>query len=416
MDLFFYLLKVNIILTIIWMVYNLLFKKTTFFSLNRMVLMSGLLIAFLFPLLNINTAPTGISEVVLNPVLISQKTQTSISEVAMQTPVEWSQLWIGGYLIISGMMILRLIFRTIIVLIALKPVRFIQGVGFSDQLPTFSFFHRIVINKTNIDSGEDLKKIIVHEKSHVAQGHSLDVMAIEIVQALCWFNPVIYGYKKEIKNLHEYLADRAVLKNETTDSIQYSKLIVMQGRGKLSLASLANSLSKSQLKKRIMMMNTKKTTPKRKWAYLMLIPFIAVIFLMTACGQNGNDIENTAQVTEKENTPQTYADGLLPEESPDTYPEFPGGQDAMMKYLSSIKYPDEAIEKNIEGQIYVEFMVEKDGSVQSCKAIPDASGQSQILIDAAIQHVLNMPKWEPGTKDGQPVLVKMVLPFQFKLK
>jgi protein TonB len=94
-------------------------------------------------------------------------------------------------------------------------------------------------------------------------------------------------------------------------------------------------------------------------------------------------------------------------------PEFPGGQEAMMKYLSeSVKYPKEASKDGIQGRVVVQFVVEKDGSISEVEVIKKVNEH----LDAEAVRVVNaMPKWKPGKQKGENVRVKYTLPISFRL-
>ena len=94
-------------------------------------------------------------------------------------------------------------------------------------------------------------------------------------------------------------------------------------------------------------------------------------------------------------------------------PEYPGGEEALMNFLGSIKYPKEAMDKNIEGSVYLRFIIEKDGSIETIE-IARGSG-SELLNEAAIAHVKNMQQWKPGRQNGKPVRVQYIVPIKFVL-
>ena len=100
--------------------------------------------------------------------------------------------------------------------------------------------------------------------------------------------------------------------------------------------------------------------------------------------------------------------------TPEVMPQFPGGQDALVKFLQThIKYPREAIKKNLEGKVYVGFVVEKNGKLNQVEI---RKGVNELLDQEAIRVVSSMPDWQPGFQKGKPVRVQFVLPISFKLK
>lgn len=114
--------------------------------------------------------------------------------------------------------------------------------------------------------------------------------------------------------------------------------------------------------------------------------------------------ESDAQETVKDTVAKT----------PEVMPQFPGGQDALVKFLQThIKYPREAIKKNLEGKVYVGFVVEKNGKLSQVEI---RKGVNELLDQEAIRVVSSMPDWQPGYQKGKPVRVQFVLPISFKLK
>lgn len=94
-------------------------------------------------------------------------------------------------------------------------------------------------------------------------------------------------------------------------------------------------------------------------------------------------------------------------------PEFPGGDAGLRGYLGSITYPDDALDNNWEGKVYLNFVIEKDGTISD--VVVTRSSGYKVLDDAASFHIATMPPWKPGTQSGQPVRVKYTLPMTFKL-
>lgn len=97
----------------------------------------------------------------------------------------------------------------------------------------------------------------------------------------------------------------------------------------------------------------------------------------------------------------------------DVMPEFPGGQSGLMGYLGSITYPDDALDNNWQGKVYLSFVIEKDGTISDV-SVSRSSGYD-VLDKAAVFHIETMPPWKPGTQNGKAVRVRYTLPMVFKL-
>jgi protein TonB len=101
-------------------------------------------------------------------------------------------------------------------------------------------------------------------------------------------------------------------------------------------------------------------------------------------------------------------------EKAEVMPQFPGGDQAMMKFVSeNVQYPEEAKEKEISGRVMVGFIVEKDGSISDVKVVKGIGGGCD---EEAVRVVKAMPKWKPGKEKGKPVRVSYMMPFTFKLQ
>jgi hypothetical protein len=152
----------------------------------------------------------------------------------------------------------------------------------------FSFFNLIFIGKQDI---EENTQIIEHEKIHAKQIHTIDLLIAELLVAAMWFNPFIWMYKRELQQVHEFLADEGVL-NSGVDQLEYQTLLVnhaAEGR----LVAVSSNFSYSLIKKRIKMMSKKKTHGKAGVKLLLVVPVLLVLILGVSCAngqENGNNL------------------------------------------------------------------------------------------------------------------------------
>jgi TonB family protein len=267
----------------------------------------------------------------------------------------------------------------------------------------FSFFQYVVIPK-EIDRSE-LPIIMEHELAHVRANHSLDIILIQVIQALCWFNPVVWIYENAIRMNHEYEADNAVLQ-ANHDVVGYKELLVSKAMA--SHVSIGHAIArKSQLHKRFLKMNSSKRN--NMWHYGLLIPLIAIAVVGKSCTQEKEQVVSTAQ-----NDKEVSSKQALNGDEVDVAPEFPGGMDELIAYLgATIRYPEQAKKDSVEGRVYIEFIVDENGHV--IKPTPLNSVREDIDKEA-IRAILEMPKWKPGQNNNQKVKVKMVIPISFKLQ
>ncbi len=276
-----------------------------------------------------------------------------------------------------------------------------------DDTATYSFFNHIVVGTRGLNDDE-VRCILAHESLHVRQGHSVDLLFARLLCCLMWFNPFAWLIMREIRAVHEFLADAASIGACGREG--YLHLLYSQTTG-TGYGHITNKFHSINIKKRIVMMNQKKTR-FGAWKMLAALP-VAAVLMVVGC---------KPAVTENPDTSvEAYASiHDMPADTTDTYlmveaePEFPGGMEALMKYLSeNIKYPEQAKKENIQGKVYMRFVVERDGSIVDAEILRGIGGGCD---EEALRVVNAMPKWEPGKQKGTPVRVQYNLPIVFKLQ
>ena len=360
------------------------------------------------------------------------------------------------------------------------------------EVAPFSFFKWIFINPSLYELN-DLQEIMVHEKAHADQYHSLDVMVSELLCTLFWINPAMWLLKGEIRRNLEFLADKRVV-NSGIDRKAYQYHLLRLSHPSAA-AQIVNKFNVSPLKKRIMMMNKKRTSKMGLLKYALLFPVVALLVLSSnvqAVVHQGDYrdtvilvdkgklivsgtvvdqynralrgvsvlIKNTAEGTHtgwdgkfmlavdkgtelvfshagKKNmlVPVKVGDRMRVRMLDDTslpmvrepeyegsdsdifqvvedMPQFLGG--SVQKYVAQhIKYPKEAMEKNIQGKVFVQFIISKTGEVTDVKV---ARAVHPLLDAEAIRVVQEMPNWKPGTQRGKAVRVSYTVPINFRLQ
>jgi TonB family protein len=415
-----YLLQSAALLAVLYTVYWLFLRKDTFFHVNRFYLLSSLVLSLVIPLLDIQIVARGpVSPVIimLDPVLISSE---KIEKVASEN-LSWfeiaSVVYLTGVFIFSLRLVIQLIQLAIIISRNKITRREGSNIVFVNRgYSPFSFFNFIFMHKEYYFD-DKLTPVLAHEKIHIQQYHTLDLLIIEIAVILQWFNPFVWFIGRSMKSIHEFLADEGVLKKGFQQS-EYQTLILNEAMG-LQINNLTNNFNVSLLKKRIKMMTKARSA---SWTYmkvLVAIPaFFAVLFLFAAGSASNLTAQNTQQqvkpAAEQQNLTQ---DKLKAEEKVykevETMPSYPGGDEALYKYLmENIKYPEEAKAKNIQGTVFSTYVIEKDGSVTNVKLLRGIGGGCD---EESIRVISSMPKWSPGMDKGKPVRVQFSLPINFKL-
>src|SRR5690606_20557597 len=224
-----------------------------------------------------------------------------------------------------------------------------------------SFFRLIFIHTQKL-SNTELNQILLHEQTHVREMHSLDILLMEGICVMSWWNPILWLMKREMAMNLEYLADHAVL-SKGVDSRVYQYHLLRLTYHKTAV-NIVNNFNVSQLKQRIMMMNQSKSSTNRLGRYLLIIPllFLFVTANSIYASQNRADEEQVQIATLGDEIIQVHEQGEagednLPDPPPirtkqeisdeiftvvENQPEFPGGIGAMMKFLAdSIRYPVE---------------------------------------------------------------------------
>lgn len=433
-----YFLKVNLALATLYICYRLLFRNDTFFRLRRAVLLSVYLIAFLYPLLDISiwlSTRESVTEIVnYYSTILPLKTVVAADDTPLSTEADWLTI-AESYMLLIYLAGITLLFpRCIIELFTVIRLRFrspkqlINGTTIyvlPSQEEPYSFFGWIFASPES-HTPPALEEILVHEKTHVRQLHSIDVVLGEIVCILCWINPFVWLLKKEISSNHEYLADEQVMLAGYNKK-EYQYHLIGLEHPEMAIAKLYNNFSVLPLKKRITMLNKKRTGRVGKVKYLTLLPLAAGLLLL-------NNIDAMARIVSRQTTVPVPAEKTMIAPAPeavsvevatplppdddkvyevvDVMPEFPGGETELLKYMArNVKYPAESIKNKEEGSLSLSFIINKDGSLSDIKVVKSLTP----LLDAeAVRVVKNMPKWTPGKVKGKVVRVAYTTPITYK--
>jgi beta-lactamase regulating signal transducer with metallopeptidase domain len=164
---------------------------------------------------------------------------------------------------------------------------------FNGDIPAFSFSRRILISQHDYDN--NLEAILTHELSHIRQGHFYDLMLMELIKTIYWFNPLVYRMDSDLKEIHEFQADENTL-NSGIDATKYQLLIIQKCVGHQQFA-LANSFNHCQIKNRIIMMNKSKTSKAWCWKVATFLPLLAL--LLMAFGKGGEIVPEKRILPEK---------------------------------------------------------------------------------------------------------------------
>ena len=228
----------------------------------------------------------------------------------------------------------------------------VRVLGEPDGNLPFSFLRSVFVNP-EVFTESELQQVLRHERTHIRQHHTWDLLFTEAVRVMQWFNPIIYLYAKELSSIHEYLADEQVLAQGASKrdylELLYKQLCV----GKF--VPVGNSFRHLLTKKRILMMSQPVKRRMSAWWLLALVPIIAGLLLV-------NCHPKTETIAEEEAVEEVIDEPVCMD--PDTMPQFPGGiQQYVNNLIGSMKYSELAKKYKLSGVLAVCFIVEKDGRV-----------------------------------------------------
>lgn len=511
MEILTYIAKVSAFWIALYACYWLLLRQHTFFRWNRFFLVASLLLSFVLPLV---TYPEAAPEL---PVYEVTAVSYAVVAAKAQSPtlLTWANLlwaFYGAGVLFMGIRLFRhfLNLRSFIKKgerIDLDDCTLV--LMDDDSVGSFSFLNWVVISRTDYEQHFDT--ILNHEMVHVEQRHSLDILLVEVLHVVFWFNPILIFYKHSIQQVHEYLADRqAALRGHTSNRDAYAEFLVAYALGAPVAALTNHFFNTSLLKSRITMLYKNRNSNWSLGKYAAVALFIGMMSLVVASCER-EVVPTAASSSDKNVTGKINVEGIVkgPDGKPlqgalisdagqklgtttdaegkfklkvpagtdlkvgypgigemdlkvnqkfpsSTYdiamvpggktgtvssvpsadgkvvkvtmqsptidgetvftvveqiPEFPGGSKALFKYLGeNIKYPAAAARANVQGKVFLSFVVTTDGEIKDIKVL---KGIGFGADEESIRVVSAMPRWTPGKQDGKPVNVRYNLPIAF---
>ena len=436
-DLLLYALKVNGAIVLFYLFYMLLYRRDTFWKIRRVYLLIGVLFSFLYPLVQFGEWFRQEKTVQVFAAAVNLEDIVIFPQQTVETPIFTTEnVLLAVYVLVAFALVFKILMQMFSILMKIRKgekteLDGVKIIHLNQNITPFSFFGLIFLNK-NRHTPEELPEIITHELSHVRQRHSYDVVLSELMTALCWFNPFAWLLKKELKQNLEFLADNQVI-TSGFEAKKYQYLLLNISCNYVD-NQLINQFNISPLKKRITMMNKQKTSRKGLIKYTLIIPVALVMLIVSNAQHVVANINETLQSKKqnariisieklKEGQPTKSSkdaksvkmkDGRLVYEVVETPPAFPGGDEALMKFLmNNIIYPVKAQEQNIQGKVTVGFIVDENGKVIE----PEVARSVHPLLDAeALRVIKSMPAWIPGKQKGKNVSVRYFVPVNFKLQ
>ncbi|MBB5440125.1 TonB family protein [Pedobacter sp. AK017] len=414
-----YILQVNIYLIVFYGCYKVLLDRETYFLLNRIYLLAAGLLSLAIPFLRFEWFAT---QPVAQPLYVGVDQLNSLMTqviVAPQKPESYSPgnliviLYLAGILFFTG----KLIWQLLTVGKLLKKT----GPG-----TAFSFF-----GQKRIDNNlPQLQTIHKHEEVHIRQLHSADVLFFELLGIFTWFNPVVYFYKRSLKNIHEYLADEAAATFQG-DKKAYALLLLSSAFG-VPASKLTNSFfSKSLIKKRIFMLHKQRSRKTAILKYGMFVPLLALALIMSSATiRNNVQIQQIANeiplnnpvevvkevvtpvlqqaVTERvktaKKTPQEIA--LVPAaEKPVQTAAAPDWNNFYKFIKTIIRYPSIAQQQKIQGSTIIKFTI-ADGQLENIGIAAKLGGGCDL---EAMRTITAFPMYKSTMDGNYSIKIKYIL-------
>ena len=461
--LFIYSIKSALVLALLYLPYTLMLRQESFFRMNRITLLTILMLALVLPMVDIPSLATPEQPVVYEMqhriMLMTQEAETTSMSLA-ETTRTFS--WLG---IIALVYIIGICLALCIRLWQLFRIGQIIRGGclwtdksgkatiycHIDDVAPFSWMRSIVISEK--DYKPYGREILLHEKAHILNLHSMDILFLTLVEAVQWWNPIAYMLGHSLRDVHEYEADDYVL-HQGVSLQNYQALLVKKSLANTSYA-FANNFNHSLIKKRIYMMNHPKSNPWLRSKVLYILPVMLVVLTAFATPKLNEKVEEIVERVEKvtempqpspqhdqqsESLPtsdvadvqsaESKEELAVKEEATDTLssedyvndvyrneysnlsqsPEFPGGMPALQAFVQ--QHVAEALQNDasVAGKrAYVQFRIKQDGTIDDIGLV---RGDKEAYHEA-IKIVEQMPQWIPARRFGELADAHFVLAFDF---
>ena len=458
-----YSIKSALVLALLYLPYTLMLRQESFFRMNRITLLTILMLSLVLPIVDIPSLATPEQPVVYEMqqriMLMTQEAETTSMSLA-ETTRTFSWLGILALVYIIGICLalcIRLwqLFR--IGQIIRGGCLWTDKSGKAtiychiDDVAPFSWMRSIVISES--DYKPFGREIMLHEKAHILSLHSMDILFLTLVEAVQWWNPIAYLLGRSLRDVHEYQADDYVL-HQGISLHNYQELLVKKALANTSYA-FANNFNHSLIKKRIYMMNHPKSNPWLRSKVLYILPVMLVVLTAFATPKLNEKVEEIVERVEKatempqpspqpdqqpESVPtsdvtdmqsaeseeepvikETTADSLSSEDYVnDVYrneyinltqpPEFPGGMSALRTFVQL--HVARALENDASmagKRADVQFRIKQDGTIDDIGLV---RGDIEAFHEA-IKIVEQMPQWTPARRYGRVADAHFVLPVDF---
>jgi TonB family protein len=416
----------------------MLLSKETFHRFNRILLLSIIMLSFLLPFIEVTMQK--MPEMTVFFLLLEEAMETYETQhldVLAETPnrFPWNTLILSVY--VSGTLFFLLrhawsIGRMLCLLRTCRKEEREDGITLyihQAKVAPFSWMKLMAISEEDLEKHSEA--ILAHERAHIRNHHSWDLLLAQACVFLQWFNPAAWLLKKELQTIHEYEADEYVIRNGM-DASTYLLSIIEKTVG-TRLFTIANNFNQSLLAKRISMINKGKSRPLARLKYLYVLPISALAIVAFARSEvsnpfmpSNNQLQYLNEMVVTGYVPQKTGQADMDEKiktgtvkrettTPmNRIPSYLRGKSEALKFLARYtKYPISALKAKVEGRVLVKFVVERDGSISDIDIYKGVSPD----LDAEAIRVLNMmPKWIPDKQKGEKEAETFIMPISFRLE
>lgn len=427
-------------------IYYLFLQREKMFRFNRFYLLLALVFSYVIPFVKINLP--AVSQQKKELIFDEIQTQQLIQTTTQATDFNWMNLIVSICILISIGLIIRII-------ISIRKIINLKGeeINYQNQkvklveknLPPFSFWNKIYLNKSYFENQQIDNRIFQHEKTHIVQKHSLDILFLEILKVISWFNPALYFYKKAMTDNHEFLADESIIlqKNNVKD---YQTLILSEIL-QIQNLKLTHQFNYNNTKKRFIMMtikkskfeNTKKIIAVSAFAGLSLL-FVQKVYASEVKGENQLNMpelsvessiksDTIPQKTEGKNNvklknskkvktppaPKEFKENELPIPPPPppasniTAAQYPEGINSLRKNFSNIFDSSGFVKEKTTVRTNVYISIDENGKTTDVKADgpnPKFNAEAVRAMKQATENVT----WKPATENEKPAATVFQLP------
>ena len=435
-----YSLLASTLLIVVWAVYKCVLANTGCFRFNRILLLSCITLAFVFPIFILNSF--WVADIMENNIEIAFN-PVEIAYIANKVSEQITPIW--DYIVtlfLIGVIVMILYFLVSLVRLALfilKGEHIKQDdcriiLHRHNSVAPFAWCGYIMMPRR--DWYEFGQMIVCHEKAHIECRHWIDLLFMQAAIIITWYCPAIWLLRNELHTLHEYEADSRVLASGVKRE-EYQMFLIKKTVG-ARFATLSNCLNHSSLKKRITMMLSSKPTGKARVRAFVMVPAMALALIGLATPAVSaviNEVsaatpvedlrykiseksDSTIRVTERNSdvvvTEKADAADAVPFIRTETAPNFPGGKDKLIAFINeNISFPENAYTNgSLDMDAVVQLTITKDGVVKDAHIVK-SSGKT---LDAeALRMARMLPKFHPGLNGGLPAESSYTLAFNYSV-